>query len=193
MYNWSMLEQMFLLNWILGTGTLLLEFFLLAVVLIFIFQKSILENLFKKYLNYLNSRNLLILIFILSFSSSILTLIYSEYFGQIPCALCWFQRIFLYGIVVLSGLGIYRREEKFILNYILSFSIFGALFSLYQHAEQMLALYGTHLPCPVSGADCAKMTVFEYSHITFPYMAFILFLFFILAISLNLKFQNRSS
>ena len=190
-----MLDQMFLLNSILGTGILLLEIFLVSIILIFIFNKNLLKDLFEKNKKYLTEKNLLIVIFLFSLISSILTLVYSEYFGQVPCALCWFQRVFTYGIVVLSGTALspFSTGEglgmRLALKNIFVFSIFGSIFALYQHLEQILALYGTHLPCPVSGADCAKMTIFEYSHITFPWMAFVLFLFFIVAIFLQKKYK----
>lgn len=125
------------------------------------------------------NRYALLIIFAFSLLSSVMTLVYSEYFGIVPCALCWFERIFMYGIVVLSGLALYKREEKYILPYILSFSIFGAAFSIYHHVLQMTASISSHLPCPVSGGDCAKRIIFEYGHITFPWMAFVVFAFFI--------------
>ncbi len=184
-----MLDQMFTLNSILGAGTLFLEIFLVAIILLFIFNKDLLKNLCEKYLT---SKNLLILIFLFSVSASILTLVYSEYFGQVPCALCWFGRIFMYGVVVLSGttllLSKEELEEDFALKNIFNFSILGAVVSLYHHILQVTAGSGSHLPCPASSGDCAKILVFEYGHITFPFMAFVLFIFFILAIFLRMRY-----
>jgi disulfide bond formation protein DsbB len=208
-----MLETMLTLNWWVATGVLILEIALLGKLFGLLVTYLPDSNFKKKYIdlvfntkesiaesfgtNILSEKLLVTFIFLFSLASSIMTLVYSEIFLQEPCALCWWQRVFMYGIVFLSGLPLltspYKGEEnsaivqRYQIKNILVFSIFGAMFALYQHLEQILALYGTHLPCPVSGVDCAKMTVFEYGHITFPWMAFVLFTFFIVIILL----QNR--
>lgn len=209
---------MLTLNWYVATGVLLLEIALLGKLVSLFILKFGGNNLRAQYMDMvkplvhgfknnfnidiLSERTLVAWIFIFSLFSSIMTLVYSELFLQVPCALCWFQRIFMYGIVILSGLPLlsrwthgptYSGEEQFQLQLknIFIFSVFGFLFGLYQHAEQILALYGTHLPCPVSGADCAKMTVYEYGHITFPWMAVVLFAFFIIIILLQKEIKKN--
>lgn len=213
MYTINMLENMLILNKWVATGTLLLEIGLLVKLLSLIILSlpdSSVKKDFKKLINdvsesILNNFNLEVrgekfllgCIFVFSFFTSAMTLVYSEIFLQIPCALCWFQRIFMYGIVVLNGIALFgtgksenkKVVQKFQLNNILVFSVFGFFFAIYQHLEQFLALYGTNLPCPVSGADCAKMTLFEYGHITFPWMAVVLFAFFIVIILLQRKLK----
>jgi disulfide bond formation protein DsbB len=123
-----------------------------------------------------------------------MTLVYSEIFLQVPCALCWWARIFMYGIVLLSGLALlsrqFKREEfKTQISNIMVFSVLGSIVSLYHHVLQMTAAAGSHLPCPVSGGDCAKRLIFEYGHITFPWMAFVLFTFFMVIILLQRKLK----
>ena len=197
-------ENLLLLNWITATGTLLLEIFLFIFSLILIYfyftspeDKRTMRHFLDKVLKIQNSflhkfvskenfsleRVIIYKIFFLSLISSILTLVYSEIFGLIPCALCWFSRVFMYGILLISGIAIFARNEaerRGIMRYILVFSILGALVSIYHHALQITAGSNSHLPCPVSGGDCAKMFIFEYDHITFPWMGLIAFLSFIL-------------
>jgi disulfide bond formation protein DsbB len=133
-------------------------------------------------------------IFLSSLFASAMTLIYSEIFLQIPCALCWFERIFMYGTLLLSGLSLFEPHPThyhFQLKNILIFSIFGAFISLYHHILQMTAAVGSHLPCPSSGGDCAKRIMFEYGHITFPWAATILFAFFISIILIQNKLRQE--
>ena len=128
---------------------------------------------------------ILLKIFVLSLAASAMTLYYSEVLGVIPCALCWFGRIFMYGTVLISGTALFARnnlEQKGIFRYLLVFSGLGAATSLYHHFLQLAADYGAHLPCPASGGDCAKRIIFEFGHITFPWMALVLFVLFILRI-----------
>jgi disulfide bond formation protein DsbB len=198
-----MLENMLLLNWWVATGVLFLEIGVIGKLISLIlvtynsdFRNFILEiskNIKDKFnIDVLSEKFLIFFIFVFSLFSSILTQVYSEIFLQVPCALCWWQRVFMYGVVVISGTSLFARnnqEEKGIIKYLLNFSILGFGFAIYQHAMQMFALYGTHLPCPVSGADCSKMTLFEYGHITFPWMAVVLFGFFIAIIFLHRRLK----
>ena len=43
-----MLDQMFLLNSILGTGTLLLEIFLVGIILVYIVNYGLLKDIFER-------------------------------------------------------------------------------------------------------------------------------------------------
>ncbi len=115
--------------------------------------------------------------FLVTTSSSIVTLIYSDVFGFVPCGLCWFQRIFLYPQVLLLGLAIFYKE-KTAARYGLALSIPGLVFALYNHYLQM---GGTQfIACPASGIDCTKRYMFEYGFMTFPLLSAILFIFLII-------------
>jgi disulfide bond formation protein DsbB len=196
-------ENLLLINWITATGTLFLEIaiFLFILILIYFYftsekNKSIIRNFFEnkikiseKVLNLIGLKFTLTIekisiwkIFVFSLFASVMTLVYSEIFGVVPCALCWFERVFMYGIVLISGIALFSRndlERRGIFRYLIVFSILGAVVSLYHHVLQMTATASSHLPCPVSGGDCGKMIVFEYGHITFTFMAFVLFSLFI--------------
>lgn len=114
------------------------------------------------------------LIFILGLVGSVLTLVYSEVFGFAPCGLCWLQRVFLYPIVLLSALGLLKKDRG-IFDYVIGLSVPGFVLALYQHYLQLGG--GSFLPCPAApgAADCAQRLIFEFGHITFPYMAAVLF------------------
>lgn len=189
-----MTEQILFLNYWLSTGTLLMEASVVILFIYFLYLKMNREealDLIRPILNlaekvYGSIENAILLkIFILSLAASAMTLYYSEVLGVIPCALCWFGRIFMYGTVLISGTALFARnnlEQRGIFRYLLVFSVLGAATSLYHHFLQMAADYGTHLPCPASGGDCAKRIIFEFGHITFPWMALVLFVLFILMI-----------
>ncbi len=189
-----MLENMLILNWWVATGVLCLEVVTFGLIIYFGFLKISLTTTALLVKKWGTAQNILILFFVFSLSSSTMTLVYSEYFGVIPCALCWFERVFMYGIVLISGTAIFARntfEQKGILRYFLVFSFLGAFTSFYHHVLQMTASLESHLPCPASGGDCAKRLIFEYDHITFPWMAFVLFTFFIVTILLSKKLNKE--
>ena len=122
------------------------------------------------------SPKMLWIAFALSLIASVLTLVYSDYLGIEPCPLCWWQRIFLYPQVVLLGMAAWKRDP-YIAEYSIALSLFGAGVALYQHALQILP--GSGLPCPATGASCAQRFLFEFGYITYPLMAFTLFVFLI--------------
>lgn len=189
-----MTEQILFLNYWVSLGTLLMEASVVILFIYFLYLKMNREwavDLIRPILNlaekvYGSLENAILLkIFVLSLAASVMTLYYSEVLGVIPCALCWFGRIFMYGTVLVSGTALFARnnlEQKGIFRYLLVFSVLGAATSLYHHFLQMAADYGAHLPCPASGGDCAKRIIFEFGHITFPWMALVLFVLFILVI-----------
>jgi disulfide bond formation protein DsbB len=204
-----MLENMLILNSWVATAVLVFEIATLgklsSLIIVSLdkensFRKKFIhtvygtkQNIFQKFgLDVLSDKFLLIFIFLFSLFASLMTLVYSEIFLQVPCALCWFERIFMYGIVIISATALWSNrelEQKGILKYITNFSVLGALVSLYHHILQMAASFGSHLPCPTSGGDCGKRIIFEYGHVTFPWMAFVLFAFFIIIILLQRKLK----
>lgn len=107
---------------------------------------------------------------------TLVTLYYSEVLGQAPCSLCWIQRVFLYPQVVILGIGALIADRRAVL-YATVLSLLGAGVALYHHALQVGLL--PHLPCPAdAGAlDCALPTFMAWGFISFPFMAFALFLF----------------
>ncbi len=193
-----MTEQLILLNSWVGMGGLFMEISVAILILFYIYlkmNKGEATELIKPVLNLATKvygsmeKAVLIKIFFLSLFSSALTLYYSEVLGVVPCALCWFGRIFMYGIVIISATALWsdRKGDKApevngILKYIFNFSILGAIVSVYHHILQMTASATSVLPCPASGGDCAKRIIFEYGHITFPWLAAVLFALFLVLI-----------
>ncbi len=124
------------------------------------------------------SRHGLWVALVFSAFASVMTLVYSEILAFEPCGLCWVQRVFLYPLVVLFALALWKKE-RIIADYVIALSGAGLLVALYQHYLQM---GGTDiLPCPAAptAADCAQRILFEFGYITFPLMAVSLFAFLI--------------
>ena len=58
------------------------------------------------------------------------SLYYSEHAGFMPCELCWYQRIVMYPLVIVLGVGWLRRDRKVWMT-VLVFVVIGAPLSLY--------------------------------------------------------------
>jgi len=156
------------LNFFLALGTIVLQIASLGLLYVYVTRNSAVFEYIKKYA--------LGVTFLFSGSGMVLTLVYSDVFGFIPCGLCWFERICLYPIALLSGIALFKKETA-TTDYILSLSIVGAAVALYHHYIQMGGSQFLACPAVGEGADCAKRIIFEFGYITFPLMAFSLFVF----------------
>jgi len=164
------------INFLLALGTLALQIAGVAFLALFFLRKSIpdLEDVAS-----LVGKWGLWLGLLLSLGGSALTLVYSEIFGLAPCGLCWLQRVFLYPLVFLFALAIWKKDNR-IADYVIALSSLGAFVALYQHYLQMGG--GSLLPCPATATeaiDCGVRFVFEFGYITFPLMSATLFAFII--------------
>lgn len=57
------------------------------------------------------------------------SLIYGEILGNPPCPLCWYQRTFLFPLVVLLAIADYRGESMIVV-YAIPLAILGGLFAI---------------------------------------------------------------
>lgn len=176
------------LNFFLALGTLVSQLLAAGLLGLIIFEWKTKK---QTELGTLLSRYALPFVFCFTLVSSALTLVYSEVFGFLPCSLCWFQRIFLYPLIILSGIALVARDGARVAKYLIGLAIPGAVIALYQHYLQMGG--SEFVPCPASGAgaDCAQRILFEFGYITLPLMSFSGFvLVIVLAILLTSRHQN---
>ncbi len=102
------------------------------------------------------------------------SLFFSEVMRYEPCKLCWFQRIFMYPLVLLLGMACYKNDRRLI-PYILPLSIIGGMISLYHYSEQKIPGLAKLLPCTV-GVPCNEDYINWLGFITIPLLALIAFI-----------------
>ncbi len=111
--------------------------------------------------------------FFLATTSTMGSLFYSEVVGFPACILCWISRIFMYPLMPLLGLALWRKDRG-IFPYAMLLTVFGVIVSVYHWSKDMLALYSNvSLPCPAVSAlpSCDKIYVLEFGYITIPMIA----------------------
>ncbi len=137
----------------------------------------------KKVLSPYIARYGLLMVFIVGMVSAVLSLIYSESFGFVPCGLCWVERGLLYSLIIICGIALWKKytgvRDTSVADYGIGLSLIAGTIAFYHHYGQMSG--GTFVVCPTAGvgADCARRLVFEFDYITLPLMAFTAFAFFI--------------
>jgi disulfide bond formation protein DsbB len=96
------------------------------------------------------------------------SLYYSEIRGFVPCPLCWYQRILMYPLALITLVGVIRGD-KGLAAYVLPFSILGIGLSGYHYLIQ-LGVFGQSNACAV-GIPCNLRYVNVWGFITIPFQA----------------------
>jgi disulfide bond formation protein DsbB len=109
--------------------------------------------------------------------------------GLEPCVLCWFARILMYPIMILSYVGIAKQDKKFT-DYVLALSVPGILLELYHYAIQKLPI-PTFFTCS-STNPCNALQVNYFGFITIPFLALVAFTTITIAAVINTTF-NKSN
>ena len=132
-----------------------------------------------------------VITFLIAFSSTLLSLFYSDVVGFPPCELCWINRIFIYPQVILYGMELYKRD-KAIVDQAMALASLSALTSIFhvyiEHGGASTLACATGGPATVS---CATLYVYEFGYITIPLMALTAAVFTLLLL-INYKYMTRS-
>lgn len=151
----------------------------LAIVIFFVKRKYLIKKVQKYALEFG---------FLISFISTLGSLIFSEVLGLKPCLLCWFQRIFMYPQTIIFAIALVKNYKKEIFYYSLGLSLVGAVISLYHIILQFLPPKLSFVECSSIGysVSCSEKFSAFLGYITIPVMAFTAFLALII-ISLSAR------
>jgi len=108
---------------------------------------------------------------------------YSEIIGYEPCRLCWYQRIFMYPIVLIGILAI-AKEDLQALFYAKGLAMVGALIAIFHIVEQRLPQAGLSCGSVGQATSCDSLWVNAFGLITIPTMAATIFVAIILVITI---------
>ncbi len=102
----------------------------------------------------------------------------SLFFSQVlkfpPCVLCWYQRIFMYPLAIIIGVGILRKESR-LYQYVLPMSLIGLGISIYHNLLYYKIIPDTLAPCSL-GVSCTTKFIEYFGFITIPLLSFVAFL-----------------
>ncbi|RXJ82004.1 disulfide oxidoreductase [Arcobacter sp. F2176] len=127
--------------------------------------------------------NLILLSFIISLVATLGSLFFSEVMQFIPCSMCWYQRIFMYPLVLIFLINLLYPEDK-IFKYTFVLICIGLLFSIYHNLLMFGIISEDMVPC-VQGVPCSTVYINWFGFITIPFLSFIAyFLLFLLQIQI---------
>ena len=125
----------------------------------------------------------------LAFFTALLSLLGSLYFSEImklaPCALCWYQRIVMYPLVIIFFVGI-MRKDKYLYQYALPLGIVGFFIALYHNLLYLGYIPEALQPC-VNGISCTAKQLELFGFITIPLMSLMAFATIIICMTLYRK------
>ena len=158
--------------------TVIGQIFLLGLLVLMIARPELLDEVRK------GAKQLAFTVALIATSGS---LFYSEVAGYFPCKLCWFQRIFMYPLVILLGIALYKKED--IKEYVAPMTVLGGGIALYHYIIQVMA---ASTGCASQGADCAGKYFFHLGYITIPMMAFTAFLLITVLLFLKPEYEKKA-
>jgi disulfide bond formation protein DsbB len=134
------------------------------------------------------AKNTLWLVFLVSLAGMIGSLIYQYVIGYPPCMWCWYQRIVMYPIAILSFTAIVKKKATDIFDYSLILSIIGAIFAAFHLTERFI---GNDLTsCEAFGPSCLELLVNGFGYIDIPVMSFTFFVLMILLLVNKRRFTK---
>ena len=112
-------------------------------------------------------------VWVIAALSTLGALFFSEVMQLPPCALCWYQRIFIFPLVLLLPVGLFPFDPR-VVRYALPLVVVGTLFSLFQ----LLLIYGvipeSVQPCS-QGVSCKEVQIQWLGFLSIPLLSFVAF------------------
>lgn len=112
------------------------------------------------------------------------SLFFSEVMDFAPCVLCWYQRIAIYPLVLVIGVGIILRD-RLLKYYALPLCFGGLAVAIYHNLLYYGVIPESISPCR-EGVSCKDVQIELFGFITIPLMSFVAFVL----MSLCLFFYN---
>ena len=99
------------------------------------------------------------------------SLFFSEIMEFIPCSMCWYQRIFMYPLVIIFLINMLYPDDK-IVKYAMPITLVGWAFSVYHNLLMFEIIPESIVPC-VQGVPCSTEYINWLGFITIPFLSFI--------------------
>ena len=110
------------------------------------------------------------LAFVVSATATAGSLFFSEVAHFVPCELCWYQRIFMYPLAIVTLLAALANDHR-VARYLLPLPVIGAGFSVYHLLVENGVVHESQ-SCRISApSGCAIKWIDEFGYVTIPTLA----------------------
>lgn len=97
------------------------------------------------------------------------SLFFSNVLMYPPCVLCWWQRIFMFPLVLILGIGIVKKDAL-VHRYALPLAVIGGLISVFHNLVYFKIVPDSLAPC-VAGVSCTTKFIEWFGFVTIPFLA----------------------
>jgi disulfide bond formation protein DsbB len=118
------------------------------------------------------------------------SLYFSEVRMFVPCNLCWWQRVFMYPLVVILGVAAFRQDFH-VWRTALPLAVVGGLVSAYHYLIQKVPNFAGPVSC-ASGVPCNAQYINWFDFVTIPLLAGVAFLLIIVLLVVMFRVDSRS-
>lgn len=118
------------------------------------------------------------------------SLFFSEVMKLPPCVLCWYQRIFMYPLVFIFAVGLFRKSKDTFIHATILASV-GLFISIYHNLLYYKLIPENITPC-TTGVSCTSKQIEWLGFITIPFLSFVVFtLITIISVSILKQKDNQ--
>jgi len=128
---------------------------------------------------------IVLLCFLVASIATLGSLFFSEIMGFVPCSMCWYQRIFMYPLVLIFLINILYPDDK-VFKYAMPLVLTGLFFSIYHNLLMFDIIPESIVPC-VSGVPCSTEYINWFGIITIPLLSLLSYLALFVLILLGKK------
>lgn len=129
------------------------------------------------------------LAWIIALIATVGSLFFSEVMELPPCVLCWYQRIAMYPLVLIVGIGIAARDSR-LKNYALPLCLIGLAISIYHNLLYYGLIPESITPC-TEGLSCTSRQIEWLGFITIPLLALAAFSSIALCLILHRQTERK--
>ena len=133
---------------------------------------------------------IIFLCFLVASVATLGSLFFSEIMQFVPCSMCWYQRIFMYPLVLMFLVSLLFPDDK-IFKYAMTLVVVGLFFAIYHNLLMFDIIPESVVPC-VQGVPCSTEYINWFGFITIPLLSLVAYvLLFLLLIIGKRKMKNE--
>ena len=107
--------------------------------------------------------------FLIASVATLGSLFFSEVMEFVPCSMCWYQRIFMYPLVLIFLINLLYPDEK-VFKYSLPLVLTGLLFAIYHNLLMWEIIPESAVPCK-QGVPCSTEYFEYFGFINIPFLS----------------------
>jgi disulfide bond formation protein DsbB len=121
-------------------------------------------------------------------ASTLGSLFFSNVMDFAPCILCWYQRIFLFPLVIVLAMGLFPLD-KGVIRYALPLAVAGWLTALYHNLLYSGIIPESIQPCS-QGVSCTEKYIDLFGFITIPMLSGLAFTVIIILLIIPIEWRK---